>query len=977
MKKRLVAFAVIFVFLLHFLPAELSATGGGRKTADQEMRGVWVASVVNIDYPKMPTTNPLFLKREADLIIEQSYQTGINAIFLQVRPTSDALYDSDIFPWSKWLTGKEGLAPDDGFDPLEYFIEKAHAKGIEVHAWLNPYRITKRLSGEDEISPDDLTEGHPAKLHPEWVVSHEGNLYYDPALPEVRGLIADGVAEIVSGYDVDGIHFDDYFYPGTDFDDAASYEEYGNSGDKSDWRRQNVNLMVEKVRDTIKALDPDVEFGISPFGIWKNKTGDPSSNPYGIDGSDTRGNESYNAHYADSVYWVKNGLIDYINPQIYWKRGFEIADYNILSRWWSDVVKDTDVKLYIGHAAYKAGKVGTETAWDGPYEILEQVLLNRDLPEVDGSIFFSMRSLQQQPIMRKRLAFIYGVRSYQDLGIEPGIYLPYYDITTGMSVHYVGGLSDPAKPLYINGERIKNRSLNGFFGTLVDLDYGQNDIVLENGDATYVRTITRVSGSSDYGTRDDLPSAEIVEDSCYPKTQAIIRDGNGITFECTAPSGADVFAEVAGHKVHLERVWGNEEPSLYPAKYRGTFYPEQTFKHIEMYDYGRVTYNMYYKGVTDSKQSAAGFIYAADRSRFFAKVVEDEIDLRITKYPSDGSAEILDKGVITSLDSTDGDMSLLVSGRYTESENLSLIYALDDSFHDVKFSDYIITDEEDIIALELEDKYAIMPKFDGEIISVSIAGAGSVENLQIPDGAMISSSESKAEDARGYYLFYLKNPKHYNGVYVTYDEGKGFIHIRKRPGLMAGDKPLKGINIMLDPGHSAEDSGAIGLLGATYAEKHYNLDACNILKSQLEELGAEVTMTRTDDTDITLYDRLRMCYRQKPDMFISIHANSIGMHRDVSLVEGFSVYYSKALAKPFATVLQREIVEKTGRPDRKALTDDFYVIRATWAPSVLIEAGFMPNPEDFEWLYDKESQETYISEIVQSILMYFNDGGRR
>lgn len=229
MYKKIVKRLLTLVLITQLIGPSIFAWGGF-KLPHTELRGVWVSSVANIDYPKTQTTSAVLLKREADFIVKKAKEAGLNAIFLQVRPTADALYQSDIFPYSKWLTGTQGLAPEDGFDPLAYFIEICHKEGMELHAWINPYRIAKNVGGRAGIAA--LTESHPAKLHPEWVVAHEGSLYFDPALPEVRKLIVDGVAEIVEKYEVDGIHFDDYFYPGTDFEDGESYENYASGQDK-------------------------------------------------------------------------------------------------------------------------------------------------------------------------------------------------------------------------------------------------------------------------------------------------------------------------------------------------------------------------------------------------------------------------------------------------------------------------------------------------------------------------------------------------------------------------------------------------------------------------------------------------------------------------------------------------------------------------------------------------------------------------
>lgn len=230
-----------------------------------DMRGVWVATVANLDYPSKATTNAVTLKKEADTILDNIKAMNCNAVFFQVRPASDSLYKSNIFPWSDILTGSQGTAPSDNFDPLQYWIEEAHKRGIELHAWVNPLRATKSVNAD----LDDLANTNPAKQHPEYCVKYsDGNYYYNPALPEVRKLIVDGVDEIIRNYDVDGIHFDDYFYPGTEFDDADSYVKYGNGMNKADWRRENVNKMVQAVRDVIKNYDSNIAFGISPTSVW-------------------------------------------------------------------------------------------------------------------------------------------------------------------------------------------------------------------------------------------------------------------------------------------------------------------------------------------------------------------------------------------------------------------------------------------------------------------------------------------------------------------------------------------------------------------------------------------------------------------------------------------------------------------------------------------------------------------------------------
>lgn len=348
--------------------------------ATDAIRGVWVSSVYNLDYPSAQTADADTLKAEADAILDNCEDWGLNAVFLQVRPTSDALYDSDIFPWSRWLTGSQGDAPEKKFDPLEYWIEEAHARGIELHAWINPYRITR--AGETDWN--DIDPDNPAAEHPEWVVKYEGNYYYDPGLPAVRELVIDGAVEIAENYAVDGIHLDDYFYPGSDFNDDATYARYGNGMDLADWRRENVNLLVKGLHDALE--DYDLDFGISPSGIWANQATDPR-------GSATGGSEHYVKSYADSLKWIEEEWIDYIIPQIYWEIGHQLADFATLADWWQEAVGDSDVALYIGMAAYRCTDA-TSGPWmtcDPLFEDLDY-LAHNDI--ADGCVYFRYGSLR-------------------------------------------------------------------------------------------------------------------------------------------------------------------------------------------------------------------------------------------------------------------------------------------------------------------------------------------------------------------------------------------------------------------------------------------------------------------------------------------------------------------------------------------------------------------------------------------------------
>ena len=355
------------------------------KNPDQ-FRAVWVSTVYRLDYPSKATTDPAVLKADADQILQTCADLGMTAIILQVRPSADALYPSNYYPWSADLTGRQGQAPSNGFDPLEYWVEQAHALGLELHAWINPFRVTK--GGQSEY--DSLTADHPAKVHPDWVVEYDGKYYFDPGLPDVREYIIQSAEELARNYDIDGIHLDDYFYPGAGFDDGDTYAKYGsNFSDVGDWRRDNVNQLVKALGERLHAIDPELSYGISPSGVWADRSSQSQ-------GSNTTGGfESYYASYADSRKWVKEGWIDYICPQVYWYIGHSSMDYETIVKWWADTVKGTGVSLYIGMADYQAGNTDPSSPWHGVEAIRQQLALNETIPQIDGEVHFRYQFLEE------------------------------------------------------------------------------------------------------------------------------------------------------------------------------------------------------------------------------------------------------------------------------------------------------------------------------------------------------------------------------------------------------------------------------------------------------------------------------------------------------------------------------------------------------------------------------------------------------
>lgn len=382
----------ILIGLFCTLNSLLPQRGAGHVAAEsEEIRGIWVATVFSLDYPVTPSASPDALRSQADNLLNNVQSLGYNAIFFQVRPAGDAFYPSNIFPWSKYLTGNGGQSPLNGFDPLAYLIEESHKRGIAFHAWINPYRIT--ASAKDN---DTLPESSIAKTHPDLVIKHtDGKLYLNPGEPEANQLVIDGIAEIVKNYDVDGIHIDDYFYPDSSFPDSSTFAKYGGAfSDIGDWRRYNTTNLIKSISSTLRSSHPDVIFSVSPCGIWANKESHP-------DGSDTKGVQSYFDYYADTREWVKENLIDWIIPQIYWNIGNSAADFEIVAKWWDSVAAGTDVSLCIGQGVYKnADETSSASVWYGERGIAElsrQLQLMANLKTCIGYSHYRLGSIAKSP----------------------------------------------------------------------------------------------------------------------------------------------------------------------------------------------------------------------------------------------------------------------------------------------------------------------------------------------------------------------------------------------------------------------------------------------------------------------------------------------------------------------------------------------------------------------------------------------------
>ena len=369
MKKSLLTNLIFFFFIcLH-----------AQNPPKRELRGVWITTHLGLDWPVRTQTTA---QQQTALIgiLNHNKATGMNAAFFQVRSQSDAMYPSSLEPWSYYLTSNQGIAPTPLWDPLQFALDESRKRGMEFHAWINPYRAVATLANAGNTAQYGPT--HVSRTHPEWMLTIGTVQILNPGLAAVRDHITNVIVDIVKRYDVDGIHFDDYFYPSGSILDTDAYNADprgfpATTQGRADWRRDNINLLIKRVSDSINILKPWVKFGISPSGIYRSST-DPSV------GSPTSSGayQHYTAAFADSKKWISSGWVDYLAPQVYWHIGQTGSDYKLLVPWWNDNAFGRH--MYVGIADYKVNTTG----WFSRSEIPNQIRLNRSLSNIYGQIHF-------------------------------------------------------------------------------------------------------------------------------------------------------------------------------------------------------------------------------------------------------------------------------------------------------------------------------------------------------------------------------------------------------------------------------------------------------------------------------------------------------------------------------------------------------------------------------------------------------------
>lgn len=926
-----------------------------------ELNGVWIASVGNIDFPSKQGQSAAALKKELDDIIDKVKKLGLNTIMFQVRPASDALYPSTVYPVSEYITGTQGAPLPDGLDPLSYIIERAHQNGLYLHAWLNPYRITTGSKSSPKHDVSVLSNTNPARLHPEWTVPYaDGKLYYNPGLPEVRELVTGGVLEIVKNYDVDGIHFDDYFYPypvtGAEFDDSAAYEKYGKGRTLEAFRRDSVNALIKGVYEAVKAERPSVLFGVSPFGIWANA----SSNGLG---SDTNGFQSYTSQYVDSYTWVKNEWLDYIAPQIYWSMEYLPAEFDKLCDWWSEVVRGTSVKFVPGHAAYKAGdeaQIAVDETWAEADELLRQISYAKHKNAYAGSLFYGYRNIKNNVLgLYDSLSAYYTSKSQVTHYPARSVILaapPGGSVIDADHIHLMGA-APPGKALRL-GKQTINTDKYGFFSVFLPLLPGENTFVFTCGQSALTHRVTRtVPGEKRLLNRDSL----------FPQGDAVYYGKGELWFCARAPEGCKVSVELGRLSLALSHQGGG----LYTGYMKGP-----AAKDGER-SLGQAVFTAVKDGYTDIVTAGAvrvragdfrSAVVTAERARLFAAprgAAHEDAGL-LPKGAADGLAAedalharlgcgFLVKRADVTVSDKDGDpapppVNRVLSGSLRDAGNKTLL----------------------TLDMSLPVPFLFCAKEEYASLSLCYTAEEDTSFLAVSKNTLFSRVQRLSEGGRTEYRLYYAAREGFYGCSTRYEGGRLRAEFAHAPAHGTQKAPLYGAVIALDPGHGG-NRGAIGpLWHYGPMEDDLNLDMAFRIRKRLEGMGAEVHMSRTSAGAVHTTEEITDFYRGvSPHLAVSVHFNSMERSVDGSLCKGAAAFYTTLFSRRAADTLLQSICKIAKRPVMEAQRASYAVTRAQEFPCVLLELGFLNNISEYGWYLDAANRQTVADAVAEGIRLYF------
>ncbi len=959
---------------------------GAMMDPNREVRGLWIPTVQNITYPSSPGADAKTLKAELDTIVETARAAGLNTLCFQVRPASDAFYDSHLFPTSVYLSGKQGQAADEDFDPLAYLCEIASAAGTDgepmaVYAWVNPLRVT--AAGTD---PATLSSDNPAVLHPEWTVSYGGALYYNAGLPEVRALVADGVRELCERYPIAGVIFDDYFYPyqKTDasgrilpFEDGDTYERYGGDMSLADWRRDNVNRMIRACYDAVNETGDYIQFGVAPFGIWQNDDGKNG-------GSATGGMNAYDTIYCDALAWIEGGYVDFIAPQIYWQFSTKVARFDTLLRWWNARCDGTGVKLWISHATYSYAD------WNNPGEMQNQISFARSEATYRGSLFYGYPQIRDNVLgltEELRRAFSRDIVYYEKAQVEEtptpvSVNMPVHNSRSDSDGVYIMGQCDPDYPLLCDGEPV-SRTRSGYFALYRTLKKGENTFVFTQNGYDTLHTVWKGQYAPKPEESDNVDTEGVTESETtaparpphvsdpYPMTVTALAGGETFSVSLRGEAGAVVTAAL-----------GDTTVTLTPGKtgkdgmctYKGAL----TVPHADagIVSAGEIRFSAVRDGLTSELQGGTVYsvgsgdaLWVRVTEKCSLKVAPDSwyYDDYIPQVPGmtaqatrivDGFAQIpLKQGETAYLDA--GKLTLCASpAEQIRAEGASVTWA----------------GEGTVIRIPVSASVPVHCTKDGAEFTVTLYGVGAVSlsETPLPENPLFAGQGSAWNAGEGVlaHTYTLKDADRYYGYTVSYESDAAVITLRDPLSFSDNlEKPLEGLRIVLDAGHGGAETGTPtpgAHLG--YWEKECNLTIVYLAKARLTALGADVILLRSEDTTVPIEERMAAVDILQPDLLVSSHLNALDQTTDSTYVRGVVGIYWAEGGRTLADCISTRAAENFGYYKRATVSQRLAMLRNYGFPSALLEFCFVTCPEEFEALTAPGGFEKAADAIAEGIL---------
>lgn len=951
---------------------------------DSEVRGVWIASVYNIDYPTATDLSAEKLKAEIDAILDTCEKNGLNTVFFQVRPACDALYKSEIFPVSSYLSSSGTLV----FDPLEYIVSEGHRRNIRIHAWINPLRITV-----SKKALDSLPENSPARQNPDWVVEYaDGKLYFDAGRPEVQQLVVNGAAEIVRNYDVDGIVFDDYFYPypvndesgkQAEFNDSTTFAMYGSGfSDIADWRRNNINSIIRSVYETVHAIDDECVFGVSPVGVWQNDNG--SNN-----GSATRGFEGYNSLYCDALAWIEGGYIDYISPQLYWTFDNASASYDVLTRWWNAAVDGSDVHLIISHGAYRY----EEGEWTDPEgQLAEQITFARAEKTYRGSMFYGYDEINRniRGASDELVSSFEDEIIYMDIvsnGCEMAITSPENGSTTTEDSTYLIGICDPYYPLTVTGGNMAKCPVSvtksGYFSLYTKLTKGENVFIFEQNGKELIYTITKVSSSSaSSGEKDPELLSSITPVITYP-TSDVATQEDILWVSCTAPYNSKVSVNIGGVTTELVPLDTPKTPwpsQGYAAVSYGANAALPKAEKGEITHCGNFTVSLSYYGSTAQATGGEVRVLGEDAA-LCVKVNRDYTNLKITETSSYYNDYTVQSAGMTALAvSRRNGFYLLKTGGYIAEEDVTEITdpALFPPEYGTLEASWVKNSGR---TTDIRFTTASKPAYNGCIedgrFVLTLYGIDS-QNAPMPSmgkNPLLRDCEIIRLDDRVRYSFALYDVTNFYGFDLRYEENAVIVSLRNPIAVdPKSDFPLDDITVVLDAGHGGWDNGAAGALkfaSSPMNEKQLNLAITMAAKDKLTALGADVYLTRLGDEYLSLDARTTFLEEIEPDLSVSIHQNSMGYTADITKIRGTLALWCMDSGRLLSDCVGKSVSSALGRHYQGAKYQMLAMCKNPKFPQALIEVGFITSVEEYELTSSSSGIDRTAEGIAQGVLDYF------